>query len=275
MCTNPVTRHLSVAASAIGTIDRLSDGRAVFGIGTGDSALRNIGVRPARVAEIEAYLVGLRDLFRSGEASFNGSHIHVQGLRRRVPTFVTAEGPRMLRLAGALADGVVLHCGASAAAMSWNLAAIREGALAAGRDPDAIEVWMMLKTSIGHSRSEALRGISMGLAASAHHAFRGDLSRKAIPADLLPAVTELIRRYDPAHHEIALGRNAALSDELGLTDFLADTFGLVGTPAECIDRLHALESLGVHGVILPALGNDPRALLERIGSDIIPAMRPR
>lgn len=273
MCTNPVTRHVAVTANAIATVDRVSNGRAILGIGSGDSALRNIGERPARVSEMASYIQTLRTLFTSGEASHAGRHVSVQGLRRAVPLWITAEGPRTLRLAGMLADAVVLHCGTTAETLQWTMAQLRAGAEQAGRDVEKIQIWMMLKTSVADTRAEALEPIRMGLAASAHHAYRHSIESKGIPAELVGAVKELIRQYDTGQHEVAGGRNSELSDRLGLTDFLADAFGLIGTPAECGEKLAALEQLGVQGVILPALGPDPIGLLERLGRDVLPRLQ--
>lgn len=270
MVTNPVTRHPAVTTSAIGSIDRLSDGRAVLGIGTGGSAVWNIGQPPARIDDFRAYLVAVKELMASGRAMFGGGKVIVEGIRREVPIWVSAEGPRALKLAGALADGVILHTGTSEEAVGWCLRHLHAGAEAAGRDPSGIEVWMMLKASVADSREEALAEVKMGLAGSAEHALRHGAADKGVPPELLEPVAELVRRYDASKHAVALSPNGDLVDELGLTDFLADYFGLVGTPEECAEKLRLLESRGVAGVILPALGSDPLGLITRIGKEVLP-----
>src|SRR5271165_7303772 len=60
--SNPQTRHPAVVASSLVALQQLSGGRIFFGISTGDSALRNIGVRPATVAELEEFVVAVRGL---------------------------------------------------------------------------------------------------------------------------------------------------------------------------------------------------------------------
>src|SRR5688572_17943123 len=59
LVTNPLTRHLVVTASAIASIDELSKGRMVLGIGSGDSAIYTLGAPPATVAGLEDSIVTL------------------------------------------------------------------------------------------------------------------------------------------------------------------------------------------------------------------------
>jgi 5,10-methylenetetrahydromethanopterin reductase len=273
MVTNPVTRHPAVTTSAMGAVDRLSGGRAVLGIGTGGSAVWNAGLPPARIEELREYLVTVRSLMRTGHATHRGSQVLVEGIEREVPIFVSAEGPRALRLAGALADGVVLHAGTSGQAIEWCRARIAEGAEEAGRDPAGIELWMMLKAAVADTREVALEEVKMGLAGSAEHALRTGAAEKGVPPELLQPVAELVARYDASQHAKAGSSNGDLVDELGLTDFLADYFGLVGTPQECAERLRSLARHGIHGVVCPALASNPLELITRLGSEVLPLVR--
>lgn len=266
--TNPVTRHPAVTASAVGAIDRLAPGRAVVGFGTGGSAVWTIGQKPAPVADFKEYLAAVAALFRNGEAMFQGNRIEVQGLERAVPIYISAEGPRTLALAGAVADGVILHSGTTPEAVGWCLDQIALGAERSGRDPQDIDVWMMLKASIAADRQTAVSAVAAGLAGSAHHALRYGAVEKGVPEHLLNPVAELIRRYDPAVHGVAGSANADLVDSLGLTDFLADYFGLVGTPADCASQLDDLADLGVDGVICPSSAADPLKLIRQLGDDV-------
>lgn len=273
MVTNPVTRHPAVTASAMGAIDRLSSGRAVMGIGTGGSAVWNAGLPPARIDDFREYLHTMRSLMRDGRGTYRGKDVLVEGVQREFPIYVSAEGPRALRLAGALADGVILHAGTSQQAIEWCRGHIAEGATQADRDPEQIELWMMLKAAVADRREDALEEVRMGLAGSAEHALRSGAKEKGVPPELLEPVAELVARYDASQHAKAGSANGDLVNELGLTDFLADYFGLVGTPAECAERLRRLESLGIQGVVSPALGSSPIDLITRLGSEVLPLVR--
>src|SRR6478672_8947064 len=72
--TNPVTREPSVMASAIVSLELISKGRAVLAIGRGDSAVHNIGLKPATVEETRDYIVAVRELFAKGETVYRGRH---------------------------------------------------------------------------------------------------------------------------------------------------------------------------------------------------------
>jgi 5,10-methylenetetrahydromethanopterin reductase len=273
MVTNPVTRHPAVTASAIATIDELSGGRAILGIGTGDSAIRNLGERASTVAGLREYIVALKGLLRGESVDWHGKKIHVGWIGRPVPIYVSAEGPKTLELAGELADGVCMHTGTTPEIVAESIALVRRGAERAGRDPDSIDIWAMLKGAIADTREEAMAEVRMGLAGSAHHAFRFGLEGKYVPAHLERPLLDLIDRYDTRVHEVWDGANAEISDSLGITDYLADRFALVGTPEQCVERVRELRDAGLRQLIVPALGRDPQTVIRRFGEEVFAHFR--
>src|SRR2546422_628017 len=84
--------------------------------------------------------------------------------RARVPIFLAASGPKTLRLAGQIADGVVVRTGILPDIIRDSIAAVRRGAEEAGRDPDAVEMWWWPDANIAASRRDAVGGIKMSLA---------------------------------------------------------------------------------------------------------------
>lgn len=271
MVSNPVTRHPAVAVSAMASLDQLSNGRAVFGIGTGGSSLWALNEPSARISHLRDYLTTFNALQRSGLSEWNGREIRVDIVERAVPVFVSAEGPRSLELAGALADAVILHTGTSPEAISWCRSHIARGAAAVGRDPSTISLWMMLKAGISDDRERALSDARVGLAGSARHALNSNAADKGVPPDLLEPVHQLVERYDTRTHAMAGSNNADLVDELGLTEFLGDHFGLIGTAAECAAKATALEALGIKGLLVPVIGTkETAALIERLYLQVMP-----
>ena len=114
----------------------------------------------------------------------------------------------------------------------------------------------------------------MGLAASAHHAFRATLEGKYVPADLHEPVRRLLREYVTSQHERAgATRNAALPDELGLTDYLARRFAVVGDPESCQRDIRALAERGVDVLFLTAIGPDPERILRRLSGEVLAPLR--
>ena len=158
--TNPVTREPSVMASAIASLEIISQGRAVLGIGRGDSAVHNIGLKPASVEATRDYIVAVRELLEKGETIFQGRHNRFTWprppARRRIPICITAEGPRMLRLAGAIGDQVLIGTGLTQEIVEASLRELHEGARQAQRDPAELEVWWAPRLSIAETREQAV-----------------------------------------------------------------------------------------------------------------------
>lgn len=268
--SNVLTRHPAVAASAIATLNEISGGRAFLGIGSGDSAVLNLGLRPARLAEMEEYIRALRAILSGESHDYKGRSIHVQWSKEPVPIVMSAEGPKTLALAGALADAVIIHSGLTKDVLEDTIARIREGERAAGRPEGSAEVWAFAKCNISDRREDAIDEIKMALVASGHHAFRFTLEGKNVPEELQESVMALQGEYVASEHEqLGETRNAALSDELGLTDFLAGRFAVVGTPDECLEKVRTIKDAGVDHLLILAISSDSDNIIRRFGQEVI------
>ena len=187
-----------------------------------------------------------------------------------MPIAMSAEGPRTLALAGSVADAAIVHTGLTGEVLDDTVARIREGERAAGRAEGSVEVWAFAKCNIADSRETAIDEIKMALAASGHHAFRFTLDGKNVPAELREPVALLQREYVAAEHEqVGDTRNARLTDELGLTDYLTDRFAVAGTPEECLTKVRAIASHGVDVLLITAIGPRPEEIIRRFGEEII------
>ena len=111
LLANPVNRHPSVTASSIATIDELAPGRVVLGWGVGDTAVRLAGLKPARVAELEASTRLMRALLDGEAVEVGAARPARLPHHRPVPIWIAAGGPRTLRMAGGVADGVFIRVG--------------------------------------------------------------------------------------------------------------------------------------------------------------------
>jgi len=91
-----------------------------------------------------------------------------------------------------------------------------------------------------------------------------------VPEELKASVLRLVREYQPAQHEqLGATINAQLPDRLGLTEFLADRFAIVGTPKQCQEKVSALLEAGVERFLITAIGPDPDRIIERFGREVI------
>ncbi len=271
--TNPVTREPSVMASAMVSLDLVSNGRAVLTIGRGDSAVHNIGLKPATVEQTREYIMAVRELLENGQTTYRGRHNRFIFARpeasRRIPICVTAEGPRMLRLAGQVGDQVLIGTGLSAEIVAASLEQLHEGAREARRDPAEIEVWWAPRLCIAESRERALKDIRASVASAGNHALRSGLAGRHVPERLQQNIRRFHQEYDYAQHGDKSGKNARLIDELGLTDYLLERFAVAGTPDDIVQRIRSLSSLGLNNLWLSSPGDDPGSL-DLMGKDVLP-----
>lgn len=273
--SNPVTRHPVVAAAAIASVNEISGGRAYLGLSTGDSGVYNLGEKPARQADLEEYILTVRSLLEKGEAVHQGKHMQLGWYHRKIPIYMAPGGPKGLRLAGRIADGVFLETGFLPEVVEDTLRQIDEAARDAGRSIDDIDIWWHARACMGATRDEAIDKIPSGLLGIGNRLARFRKEGKFIPDDIWPKLQELKRRYDfMGHHETPGStkpqRNAAMLDELGLRDYLADRFGMLGNPDDYVARIAELEKMGVKNIAFTALMPDKLAFLESMKRDVIP-----
>jgi 5,10-methylenetetrahydromethanopterin reductase len=276
--TNPVTRDVGVMANGLASLDVLSGGRAFCLIGRGDGAVRNAGLKPASFAEARAYFTALRDLLHTGRARLGDREVRlpwVDRLEHKVPLYLVAEGPRMMRLAGEIADGVFVGAGLTPEVVRTTRQTIHDSAVAAGRDPASLDIWWDTRSGIALTREDALTRAKESLASAGNHAFRSGLEGKHVPVELHDRLREYQKRFDYSEKGTS-AQNGPLMDELGLTEYFTERFGVIGTPAEVVERLRELNRIGVTQVSMAShnrgLAGVPDSV-ELIGEQVLPHVR--
>jgi 5,10-methylenetetrahydromethanopterin reductase len=270
--SNPVTRHPAVVASSLVALQELSGGRVAYGISSGDSALRNIGERPATVAELQDFVVAVRDLTRTGAARWRAHEITLRWGTAPVPIWIAAEGPRTQRLAGRIADGVVLSNALTPEAIERAFTNLRAGAAEAGRSLDDLEIWWMANVVPASTEAEGIESIRSVLAGTANHVFRFTLDGKGVPDEHRAGLEALMREYDSSHHAspATASANAALVDRYGLTGWLARQSTIAGPPARCVERLHEVAEAGVTRLLVAQFVADPLDFMRWFAKDVVP-----
>jgi 5,10-methylenetetrahydromethanopterin reductase len=263
--TNPVTRHPAVLASAFATLDELSDGRVVVGIGKGESSVYTVGLRPATLAGLEEAVVALRALMAGETAQWGGRELRLTWPARRVPVVVGATGPQTLQLAGRVADGVLFQVGVEPELALWALARVEEGAREAGRTLDDLIICARVGCSVDEDRARARREMEPYATVAAKTVFDAIPS---LPADLAEEATALRKRYDYLDHGAPGARHRAL-----LTDRVLDAVAVAGTPNEVVARLLPLLELGLDRIVLTAAVSDPLRLLRTLTAAVLPRLR--
>ena len=243
--TNPLTRHPAVTASAIATIDELSCGRAILALGRGDSAVHTIGLEPVSLRVLREYVEVCRKLTAGQEAIYQGKSMRLRWAKRQVPIALVASGPKMLALAGEIADRVTMLVGAEPGLVRWGIEHVRRGAEAAGRDFSRIDLGVYLPCSVTDDLPRGREEVrAMAAAILNVYAQQKSLKADEVPAEIV-AELDLIRgRYNYMEHTSLGARHAQ-----AITDRAIDRVALVGPAAECRERLSALADLGIQHAV--------------------------
>lgn len=266
--TNPLTRHYTVTASAHATLAALHPGRVVLGIGRGDNAVRTIGLEPVPLARLREVVPRLRTLIGGEPVAVDGNEIRIRWAGGDVPIMLPATGPRSLRLAGALADIVMIYVGVHPTSVRWAIEHVRAGAERADRDPEEIEIAALVAMWVAEDQQEAWERCRWAPAACANHI--AHTIRSNPEHDMPEEMTRLVgARDDYDYYAGHLDSDAAHTAYL--TGDLVDDFAIAGPPERCLERIRTLADLGVDEVSCAYL-NGELAQIERVGRQIIPSL---
>jgi 5,10-methylenetetrahydromethanopterin reductase len=234
--TNLETRHASVTAAAAVTLEELAPGRTILGIGTGDSAVKTLGRRPTRLAELRAGVDLIRRLTVGETVAFDGREMRLHAsLAAPPPVYVAANGPKALALAGEIGDGVITVAGLA----PDQVARLRE------RVGQRVDVAFGTFCHITDDEREAARIVKPYVVAMAQVGGRESLRAIGIEIDP-PAVVGGIYP-DMSHAEdwdaAADAAEEWVTDEQALR--YADAYCLVGSAESVADRVARAEAAGV------------------------------
>ena len=248
--TNPVSRHPSVTASALMTLQELSGGRAALGLGLGASAVRTVGARPARLAELERTVAEVRRYWAGGRRR---SRLRARAAAHPVPSWARA-GPRMLELAGRIGDG----CLAVVGLHPRQLEAAR-ARLAAGGASEGFEVVWWVPIAASDDPAQAREDVKSYVARSLRH---------PLPAELTP-VERRGRRADPSLVRLRPASRAGRFAGALVPDEIVADWAVAGSPSDCREQLERLELEPGERIGLVPMGREPkpaqvRRLLEEV-----------
>ena len=277
MVTNPITRHPTVAANAIATVQKLSHGRAFFAIGPGDSSVYNIGAKPLSKEDYEAYVTTVRGLTHGKEMEYQGNKLKLNWeLGPPVPLWLAGDGPKNLQLAGRIADGVIVGNSATPELVHFANKHIRAGAEQAGRDFSKIDVWHMIRVLVAPTEAEGIERLKFYLASYTNVRFRKNMNDKGItiPPDIQRGIQGLRNDYRMSEHvKHETTYNADLIDKWGLKEFIARQMAITGPPEHCVKLIQGLVEVGATKFVLPQImGNQIETTRDMINK-IVPAFR--
>ncbi len=234
--TNPRTRHPLVTASAAASVADLAPDRTYIGIGSGGTGVMHAGHGASLLEELESYVLTVRRLLEDGEAEYAGARVILPWARRHVPIIVSAHGPRALRLAGRIGDGVIVGLGVTPEVVEGSLELIDAGAREAGRRVEDLDVWFTCFWFVDPDPGVARRQGAWAATSFAAHVARTGVEGKFIPPELQEGIMELGRRYDYVSHGAVPDRQkdeyAALAQRLGVAEYVQRRFVFAGTAEE-------------------------------------------
>jgi probable F420-dependent oxidoreductase len=264
--TNPAVRDVTVASSLFATINVASRGRMQLGIGRGDSSRRVLGKKPTTLENLEEFVRVFRELNAGKTIDYEGVATRFPWANAGVPpVWVAGYGPKALRTAGRIGDGVILQF-ADPDLIAWCLGFVREGAREAGRDPGKIQVMAAAPVWAADDLATAREHVRWFPALVSNHVM--DLISRYQPEELPPALTAFVKdrgKYDYLHHcEVGSDNASFVSDEI------VDRFCLVGPVKEHRKKLEALRAVGVTQFNIYLMCGEEEQTLEIYGREVLP-----
>lgn len=279
--TDPVTRHPALTAQATSTLAELAAGlTVVMGAGSHFESLPGYS-RANPVAGIREAFELMRRLFDGERVTLEGTIVRFTGGKldydpsARPRLSVASRGPKILKLAGEVADGALIGSFATPPGIRYAKGHIGAGLEASGRSWDDFHLASWLYVSILDDPSEdppedMRRGVSHALWSSRNILF-------GMVDELAPDATEEFHRFiAEAPYEWSPEVMADLRRVIptGLFDSLA----IAGTAPQVVERLKALEAEGVQEAVLwpfPKEGQDVEELLVKLGEGVLPHVQGR
>jgi probable F420-dependent oxidoreductase len=268
--TNPATREPTVLASAYATLQDLSNGRMVMGMGRGDSAVRYIGHQPMKVAEFEAACAMIKEFMNGREVHWNDKDLQLQWVRPElpeIPMWVAGYGPKALAVAGRVSDGVIIQL-ADPEIITWIMDTARKAAEAEGRDPSKLKCIVGAPSHVTDDLADARDQVRWFPAMVSNHVMdlieRYGTDGSAVPKALTDYV-QARKFYDYNDHS----RVGAAHGEF-VTDEICDRFCVIGNAEQINAKLKELESVGVDQFNVYLMTNGQEETLQAYGDEIIP-----
>ncbi len=264
--TNMVFRHPTVLAGAAASLNEISNGRAILGLGTGDGPVYTQGLKATPIKQFETGVRLIRQLVQGNRVTFPTGEVGISfTINQPAPIYVSAEGPKGLQLAGRAADGVILGTGFDLRVFEWAKHKIREGTTAAGRDEKDVAILAAGMLCVRDDGDEARRIVRNRIANRAHHNFRFTL--ETVPSIELEGVKKFMAGFD-----VMKPMEERVDPDL-VNDYLVRRFSVAGTAAECIERIEELKAAGVEHLMLTPARKVYHESVETFAHKVIPYFR--
>jgi 5,10-methylenetetrahydromethanopterin reductase len=275
--SNAATRHPAALATVVSTVQEVSQGRAILGIGRGDTALFHLGRPPQPLAEFFANTKQLRTYLQRGTIDLDGFPSRLLWLDRAkqppVPLDIAVSGPRMITFAAGAADRITFALGADLVRLQWGIDLARSAAQEAGRAGDDISFGAYVTVGCLPDRAAARAMVRGSVAAFAHFSAMPGSTGAGLDERDRELVAEVGRRYDSNFHLV----NSAAHSQV-LPDEFVDRFAIVGDVQACLTRLRQLVAAGLERLVItgPSFGadrDDAQMHTQLVTDELLPSLR--
>jgi phthiodiolone/phenolphthiodiolone dimycocerosates ketoreductase len=254
--TDVIRRHPAMLAQSILTLDHITKGRAILGLGAGEALnITPYGLDFSKaVSKLEEGLRLIRLLWSAeGPVNFDGKFWQLRdavlGLSpfedRCPPIWLAAHGPRMLKITGQLADGW-LPTRMTPAEYAEKLAAIRKGSQEAGRPVDAVKPGMLAYVVVDPDREVVRRLLDHLLVKGLCLLLPAELFERYGAEPPLGRKTSGFEDYIPTR----VGYEKAVATMSGVPHEVVEYYTLHGTPEDVAEQIQALAAAGLRQVVL-------------------------
>ena len=273
MVTNPATRDWTVTASLYATLNEMFGNRTVCGIGRGDSAVRVTNGAPTTLATLRDSIHVIREMANGRSVEYKGSELRLPWAgKSRLEMWVAAYGPKALALTGEVGDGFILQL-ADLSIAEWTIAAVRQAAAAAGRDPDGITICVAAPAYVTDGTEAGLaygREQVRWFGGMVGNHVADIVARYGDDAPVPKALTDYIKNrqgYDYNEHG-----QSGNSHTTFVPDEIVDRFCIVGPVETHIQRMQDLKDLGVDQFAVYLQHDDKDHTLQAYGEKVMPAV---
>lgn len=260
---NVYTRGPVLLAMTFATLDELSNGRMILGIATGSPlVLERQGIsfdKPLK--RLKEFVEAFRMLLRGNEVVYSGEFVRINGValdfdpsRKDIPIYIGATGPNALRLAGRIADGIILNGFTSVDYARKALSLVKEGIRSAGRSPDDVDILSWNQVSVAEDTTQAVNRMR-GLVTTYLVNFPNIAAESGVSQSLINNLREEFHT------------NGTESASRLVPDSVVRSLTVSGNSEECVDKLREYVSIGVKMPVVAPIGSDP-AVVMRMASEL-------
>lgn len=275
---DPYSRHPSAIASSIATLDEMSGGRAILGLGIGGNGLKELGIeRRLPVAAMREAVTMIRGLLAGGEYAAEGkvvslgkARLSIRPVQERIPIYFATHGAQITRLAGEVADGVLIANTLNPAAFDFYVAQLKAGMAKAGRADGAVDIGLRVEACIADDDEAAFAVMRRRVTSRVLTQYPHWEYLEAIGITLPDALVEIAKRPDGAK---AVGEAAPLMPRA-----VVESMVIAGNAERCAEQLaRGLGPSITHLTMRPHAvpGQDVADVVRAFMQEVVPRVRAR